>query len=109
MDDKRVCSTEIALVASNDVSQDSESRDCKIHKCHSEKRDDTRNDRSPQDDLESVPAIYIETSDEDDASEELLGDVERTETQLPLATDLGSSINYGNEFTYCISATNYNL
>lgn len=104
MDDKRVSSTEIALVASNDAPQDSESRDCKIHKCHSEKHGDTRNEGSMQDviDLESVPAIYIETSDEDDASEELSGDIERMETQLSLATDLGSFIDCGQEFAYCI-------
>jgi len=109
MDDKRVFSTEAAPVALNDSSQDSESH--KIHKCHSKKRDDTQNEGSSQDviDCNNIPAIYIETSDEDDTSEGLSGDVEQTETQLSLATNLGSSVDCGGEFAYYISAVNYNL
>ncbi|XP_018363377.1 PREDICTED: uncharacterized protein LOC108761381 [Trachymyrmex cornetzi] len=100
MDDKRVSSTEIAPVVLNDASQNSKSPNYKIHKCHSEKRDGTLNEESIQDviDRENVPTIYIETSDEDDVSERFSGDVERTETQLPLTTDLGSSVGYGREF-----------
>ncbi|KYN05903.1 PREDICTED: uncharacterized protein LOC108783501 [Cyphomyrmex costatus] len=100
MDDKRVSSTEIASVVLNDAFQDSKSSNCKVHKCHLEKRDDTRNEGSIQDviDRESIPMIYIETSDEDDVSERFSGDVERTETQLPLMTDLESSIGCGREF-----------
>jgi len=109
MDDKRVFSTEVAPVALNDSSQDSESH--KIYKCHSKKRDDTQNEGSSQDviDCNNIPVIYIETSDEDDTSEGLSGDVEQTETQLPLATNLGSSVDCGGEFAYYISAVNYNL
>ncbi|XP_011049143.1 PREDICTED: uncharacterized protein LOC105142932 [Acromyrmex echinatior] len=100
MDDKHVTSTKIAPVVLNDASQDSKSPKHKIHKCHSEKCDDMRNEESIQDviDRENVPTIYIETSDEDDVSEKFSGDVERTETQLPLTTDLGSSVGYGREF-----------
>jgi len=60
-------------------------------------------------DCNNIPAIYIETSDEDDTSEGLSGDVEQTETQLPLATNLGSSVDCGGEFAYYISAVNFNL
>ncbi|XP_012523981.1 uncharacterized protein LOC105829561 [Monomorium pharaonis] len=93
MDDKRVPS-EVASVVLSDTPRDLESQNCKIYKCHSEKRDDTRNEESTQDVINfgDVPGIYIETSDEDDASEELaLSDVEQTETQLPLATAPESS------------------
>ncbi|XP_011882453.1 PREDICTED: uncharacterized protein LOC105570099 [Vollenhovia emeryi] len=94
MDDKRISSTEASPVALNDAPQDSESRDCKIPKCHPEKRDEA----GTQEVIGNVPAIYIETSEEDDASEGLSGDVERLEIQLPLATDLESSIDRGKEF-----------
>jgi len=109
MDDKRVFSTEVAPVALNDSSQDLESH--KIYKCHSKKRDDTQNEGSSQDVIacNNIPAIYIETSDEDDTSEGLSGDVEQTKTQLPLATNLGSSVDCGGDFAYYISAMNYNL
>ncbi|XP_011707291.1 PREDICTED: uncharacterized protein LOC105462419 [Wasmannia auropunctata] len=100
MDDKRVSSMDEASVILNDASQDSEFRDCKIHKCHLEKRDDTRKE-STQNVInhENVPAIYIETSDEDDASEGLSGDVERTEIRLPLATDPELVVDYEREFS----------
>ncbi|KYN43266.1 hypothetical protein ALC56_02214 [Trachymyrmex septentrionalis] len=104
MDDKRVSLAEIAPIILNDASQDSKFPNYKIHKCHSKKRDDTQNEESIQDviDCENVPTIYIETSDEDDVSERSFsGDVERMETQLPLTTDLGSSVDYGREFAYC--------
>ncbi|XP_012061592.1 PREDICTED: uncharacterized protein LOC105624851 [Atta cephalotes] len=98
MDDKHVTSTEIVPVL-NDTSQDSKSLNYKIHKCHSEKRDDTRNEESIQDVRENVPTIYIESSDEDDVSERFSDDVKRTETQiLPFTTDLESSVDYGREF-----------
>lgn len=104
MDDGRVSSTEIASVALNDAPQDSESQNCKIRKCHSEKRDDTQNEVDTRDvnDSENVPAICLETSDEDDVSEGLSGDVERTEIQLPLEANLGAAVDCGKEFTYFI-------
>ncbi|XP_018312433.1 uncharacterized protein [Mycetomoellerius zeteki] len=100
MDDKRVSSTEIASVVLNDAPQDSKFPNYKIHKCHSEKCDNTRNEESIQDviDRENVPSIYIETSDEDDVSERFSGDVERTETQLSFTTNLRSSVGCGREF-----------
>lgn len=105
--DDRHSSTEVAPVVSNDVSQDSESQNCKIRKCHSEKCSNTRNEAGTQDviDLGNLSAVYVETSDEDDASEGLVDDVERTETRFP--EDLGSSVDYGKEFSYCVFVVNY--
>ncbi|XP_024885038.1 uncharacterized protein LOC112463089 [Temnothorax curvispinosus] len=99
MDVRHVSSAEVAPVASNDAPQNSESRNWKIRKCHLEKRDDTRNEAGTQDVIGNIPAIYIDTSDEDDVSEGLSGDVERTETQHSPATDPGSSaVDCGKEF-----------
>ncbi|XP_018356933.1 PREDICTED: uncharacterized protein LOC108757097 [Trachymyrmex septentrionalis] len=112
MDDKRVSLAEIAPIILNDASQDSKFPNYKIHKCHSKKRDDTQNEESIQDviDCENVPTIYIETSDEDDVSERSFsGDVERMETQLPLTTDLGSSVDYGREFASLLHERAQNL
>lgn len=91
MDNRRIFSTEITSVALDDAPQDSESQNCRIRKCHSEKRD-MRNEAGMQDVIENVSSIYIESSDEDDASEGLSGD------------DLGSSADRGKEFAYCIPA-----
>lgn len=106
MGDRHVSSTEVAPVASNDAPQNSESRNREIRKCHSEKCNNMQNEAGTHDDLENLSAtIYTETSDEDDVSEGLLGDVERTETRRPLATDLGTSC--GRELSYRISVVNY--
>lgn len=105
MGDRHVSSTEVAPVASDNAPQDSASRNCKIRKCHSEKCNNVRDEAGTQDviDLENLSAtIYTETSDEDDTSE---GDVERTETRLPLATGLGSFC--GKELPYRIFVMNY--
>lgn len=108
MDNRRIFSTEIASVALNDALQDSKSQNCKIRKCHSEKRD-MRNEAGMQDVIENVSSIYIESSDEDDAFEGLSGNVEQTETQFSLVTGLGSSADGGKEFAYCIPAINLEI
>lgn len=106
MDDKGVPSTEEMLDATNDALRHSKSQNSKILKCHSEVCGNVQNEESLQNvtDYENIPAICIETSDEDDASKRLPTDVERTENQFQFMTDLDSSIDCGNELAYCISA-----
>ncbi|KAL0099989.1 hypothetical protein PUN28_019460 [Cardiocondyla obscurior] len=89
--DGRVSSTEMESSVSDKVQRDAEFRDCEIRKCHSEECNDTR------DVIKDIPTIFIGMSDEDDSSEELLSDVESTETRPPLATDLRSSDDCGRE------------
>lgn len=94
MDDKRIVSETTSVVAS-DAFQDSESQNCEISKCYSEKC--AQNEENTQ--IENVTTIYTQMSDEDDASERTSSvDVEN---QLSLETDLESSIDCEKKFAYC--------
>ncbi|XP_072743322.1 uncharacterized protein [Anoplolepis gracilipes] len=91
MDDKRIVSETTSVVAS-DAFQDSESQNCEIAKCYSEKC--AQNEENTQ--IENVTTIYTQMSDEDDASERTSSvDVEN---QLSLETDLESSIDCEKKF-----------
>lgn len=105
MDDECISSSEVTSVTSSDVLQDSESQNCEISKCYSEKRDKRNEESTAKDAIDSenrVPAICIETSDDEEAFERLSINIEEMENRFQFVTDAGPAVNREKESAYCI-------
>lgn len=95
----RVSLSEKTSITPDDIFQ--ESQDCEISKLHTEVSD-TQNEEAMQNftDLDSISTICIETSDEEDVSEQSSTDIKQVENQFRIMTDLKSYVDYKTKLAY---------